>query len=326
MNKLKKFIHEMPRYPARIAVSAIVAAALIWFLLAQIEIGALMSALRDMDRRCLVLFVFFLLGELFLKGYRYSQIHRSVGLVRLIQISFIHSLALIVVPARGGELAYLYLLKNNGEPYSKSVGALVLFRLMDLLCVILLLFLSLLFLEGVPASVARFYPHIVALALCIGLAIASLIFMSQYYARIINKFSYGKVSIHLKAAIQTLGDIDKKQLVSIFFSSLAIWVSSGLSLHFIFRALFEVDVFTSFAVNSFYILTLVVPVHGFMGFGTMEAPVYLLLLLFGFAKEQSLAASFIAHIFPLAVLILLGGLSYVTYGKGTEDQLKGQSE
>lgn len=299
----------------KITMSVILTIVLAWLLLKQVSLEELVSAFRNMDARYLFPFVFVLIVEMCLKGFRYSQIHKTIGLYKLILISFIHGLALIVIPARGGEFAFLYLLKKNDETYSKAVGALALFRLMDVLCVILLLFISLFFIKNVPNSLARFYPFIIVFALLICLVLASLVFLGELYMKLINVFSSFRFSEHLKNTVQSFNEIEKKQLASIFISSIIIWIFTGLANYFLLRSMIEIDVFTSFAISSMFVLALIIPVQGFMGFGTMEAPLYLLLLLFGFTAEQALATSFVAHMAPLIFVIGLGGLSLTLYRK-----------
>lgn len=67
-------------------------------------------------------------------------------------------------------------------------------------------------------------------------------------------------------------------------------------------AIFEIIIISSFAS-----LHPLLPVCGFGSFGTTEATLTIVMILFGVVKDLAIAASFGVHIFGLVYVFLLGG-------------------
>ena len=64
---------------------------------------------------------------------------------------------------------------------------------------------------------------------------------------------------------------------------------------------------------TFAALASVLPLNSFGSFGTQEAGWAAGLLLMGYPRESAIASGFATHLLTLAYMILLGGLSWLTY-------------
>ncbi len=194
-----------------------------------------------------------------------------------------------LLPARTGELSWFYYTRRLGLGLGISLWSFLAGRLYDLLALCALFLISYL-LVSVPLLLL---PSIGAL-LTVSLLIP--------YLKLILPVR-GKLS-----EFRTFLDRELTPAVSLklLTASLLSLLLKALSLYVLVNRLLEVDPFLftfGFAGGE---LTTVLPVHGFMGFGTYEAGFVLPLRATGLEVKEALKAGFLAHTFLLISSFLWG--------------------
>ncbi|MDW8096012.1 MAG: lysylphosphatidylglycerol synthase domain-containing protein [Aquificaceae bacterium] len=227
--------------------------------------------------------------------YGFSQLFRSVRWKLLIKnISLLQSFAMNsanimfnnLLPARTGELSWFYYTKSLRINISYALWSFFVGRFYDLMALFLLLFFSL--------SVT--YPLFLipnALLLIIGLSLYKVHILLPASGKLgdIREFLEREASFKLSLSLYSLSLLSS---LSKFFSLLTLlnlWDA------------FSYRVFLAFLGGE---LSSVLPVHGFMGFGTYEFAFSLPLKLIGESLKEWLTLGFVFHSFLLISSLILG--------------------
>ena len=114
---------------------ALVSAVLVVFLLTQIRLQDVVMVFSTVNYLYLSLaFLFYVLTYL-LKSFRFHLFLREIRFYDMFKIVSLHNLANVVLPARTGELSFVYLTKTRGIKSAHGLAVLAMVRLFDLLVV-----------------------------------------------------------------------------------------------------------------------------------------------------------------------------------------------
>jgi len=186
-----------------------------------------------------------------------------------------------MLPARSGELSWFYYAKRLGVKLSYSLWSFVLGRLYDLMALFLIVVFFLLWGEG------KVFPALVILFLSFVLS-PVVVFMREFVP---ERGKLGEIKEFLKREFSPLLSF---QLLSLSFLS---FLLKGFACYWVVKEASSLSVFPFFLGFFGGELSSVLPIHGFMGYGTYEAGFLLPLKLKGLSLEESLKAGFVAHSF-----------------------------
>jgi uncharacterized protein (TIRG00374 family) len=259
----------------------------------------------------------------------------SPSVVKLFSVVAVHNFMNQLLPARTGELSYIYLLRNRfGVTTSTGVATLVKARCLDLLCLMLFFALGLLIygrrsdLSGhvlVVASVAILLTALAVLLHLPGIARAGLWLYSKVAAltRLKGKdwvevvFAKGKEVEQAFQALESRG-----LLFSAFLLSLLIWLGIFLTCYLILLSMGVLDysfgesIVGTTALNA----TCVLPINSLGNLGTWEAGWAAGYIFLGMNKELAVETGAGEHvvIYSFGLLLWLWGWIGLRGSRGDE--------
>jgi uncharacterized protein (TIRG00374 family) len=241
----------------------------------------------------------------------------KLGFRRMFSIVCIHNFFNNLIPARVGELSYIYLVKNEkNSSAERGIAALTLSRATDMFAILLVsLAVLLLFKPAIKIGEVPYYAVIISILLIFLISFFIFYFRKKVIQLVkaiidltkIKKIRFVLLSLEkIKGSLQHFGVIKSKEvaLTSIIYSILTMF-----SHYFFFYVILvglglEIS-FIEVVIGSIIILIAVIlPVQGLAGFGTYEGAWTIALLYLGFPLEISIASSFVIHIIQLAYLII----------------------
>ena len=258
-----------------------------------------------------------------LRAVRWKVLLSALGQVQRISTLFSYILVgwfiSAAVPARAGDVARAYLLKNDrGIPLRKSMGSIVVERAMDgaVIFTCSLLFSFFILSLGLPQWVLTLYQVTFSVLL---LLLISLYLMPRWEHRVRSLFvssRYNKLSIFLFRMIDYVRNIAKcpgRTMLSLALT-VVIWFCDALVTYLVLLSLdYSLPLpwvaFISFTVN----LAAIVPITP-GAVGQIDAVQYSLFTLIGVARDVSGVTILISRFICFWSFLLVSGL--FTYGSG----------
>jgi uncharacterized protein (TIRG00374 family) len=301
-------------------LTVIIALAIVWFLLSQIQISDVVRVFYTIDYTYLAIALSFFMITYVLKSLRFHfLLDRKVGLREMLRIVCVHNISIVFMPARTGEISYLYMLKKrHGISTGYGIAGLFVARVFDIFSIALLFFVSTLFIRELPVIVGAFVWGIGGVLVLMALILVSLIFFQRRFISLskslIDRLGLGRFKVGsyiLRKLTETLDSFSKlaigKKFTRLGLTSLGIWVCLYMSTYFLFTALsIDIGFPEVVIITSFISLLPFLPIHAFGGFGTTEITSTILLVSFGVVKEFAIVASFGVHIIGLLFTTILG--------------------
>ncbi|HID71192.1 MAG TPA: flippase-like domain-containing protein [Thermoplasmata archaeon] len=311
-----------PKCPKKELSGLFVAVILILILLSQIPFSTLYSTLTSVNPFYLLLGFCLYLTTYLLRALRFKVILENIGekvrITDLLKVLFIHNMVNQILPARTGEISYIYLMEKRNLPVNKGISSLALARIFDLVGVTILFMFALIVLREMNPIFFRLFT---IMLMVVGMALFSLLCLFIYKNKFIEKVEsltemlrLHKFSVTKKAlekseeAIEDLKIIkSKKVFIYSTLLSIGIWFT-GILLTYLLLA--QMDVMLSIwevCLGSLVIvITSILPIHSFGGFGTTEtiwASIYIAL---GVSKEMAIASGIGVHLIVFAYLLIIG--------------------
>jgi uncharacterized protein (TIRG00374 family) len=272
----------------------------------------------------------------FFKAYRQIMLVGSKGLrfADMFLVSLIRNAFNMVLPARTGELSYIYVLKRKFKiPVEIGTSTLMIGLIFDIIIVFSLIIISI-FIVGINRySISSTAIIVIAVAL---LAISLLILfflpnLINLFIRLLNlikskfvKLAKNKVfSFILDKLVETNKNIriiqSRKIYRKVYLLSIATRVLKFTSYYFLIHAALK-PLGYNFSDLSYWVIFLatvtaeisaVLPTHAVAGFGTYEGAFALAFMLLGFSKDISIIAGFNYHIINLLFTISWGLIAVI---------------
>lgn len=306
--------------------SIIISIALVWYLLAQIEVGAIIKTLKDVPPGLVLLgFAFYALSYLF-RALRFKALlQKDISLGLLFNIVSVHTMWTNILPFRTGELSYLYLLKKRGGAgsYMTGVPSLILSRVFDLVAISILFLFSYIRVETIPKELEVMGYVVISFILFL---LAVFMFLIWKRERFLGRAKYYIIRLKLDRVkfverllgkgrdvlegFKTVKSIKAVYLTAIY--SLLVWSSIYVSNFILWKAVgVNLQIWRTLFINTFFVLAGLFPFHGWAGFGTMEGVWTLTIIRFGIPKEVAIVTGFQLHIISLCFATVLGMAGYL---------------
>lgn len=308
----------------KVLFSILISIVLVWYLIAQIEIGAIIKTLKDVPPGLVLLgFAFYALSYLF-RALRFKVLlQKEISLVTLFNIVSVHNMWTNLLPFRAGELSYLYLLKKRGgvESYVTGVPSLILSRVFDLMAISFLFICSFIRVKNLPGELRT--TGLVLIVLVTG-ALTLVFFLIWKKERFLAEVKTFILRFHLERFLlvqKILGrgkeviegfEAAKGRGIGIvsFILSILIWVSINAVNFFLIKAVgIDMTIWQIIFMSTFFILFSFLPINGYAGFGTSEAIWVLLVRNFGVTTEKAISSGFAAHVLSLFIFMVIGSIA-----------------
>jgi glycosyltransferase 2 family protein len=308
---------------------------LVWYLLSKIDIEDLKSAFTEINKPMLIIGLLVMFSSNYFRAYRKNTLIGSdrVNMIDMFLVAQIRNAFNMVLPARTGELSYVYVLTTKfGFPLEIGVSTLMVALVFDLVIVFSLIIISIIIVGINTYSISSVSVIIIAAAL---LVVSLLILF--YLPKIISFFLFIFKKILSRFRISEKGTLykiyskltDIKENIKIirergiylkvYFTSIAIRVLKFSSYYLIIYAIMQPMGYTFDNLNFWVILlatsaaeiSAVLPTHALAGYGTYESAFVLAMVILGFDREISIISGFGFHTIILLFTVALGIISMI---------------
>jgi uncharacterized protein (TIRG00374 family) len=276
----------------------------------------------------------------YIRSYRWGIIIESLvkyDQLTLFKIATIGYMTIGILPARLGEFARPYLVKQqSGIKMSSTMATVIVERVFDVLAIIVVLF-------AVVVKISL--PPIIFKTGIVTLAVAFSVFIILIFLAVKKEFSLNKIETvfcrlpdrfekplkHLTYSfiegLQILPDI--KKTLYVFLLSIVMWSLVSLSAYLLFFAFdFNLPVINAFAITVIIALGVMLPAApGFVG--TYHVACVLGLTSFGISKPDALSYAIVLHFLQLITVVGLGliflpfiKISFVKFIRNEEEEIK----
>ncbi|MDO8643183.1 MAG: lysylphosphatidylglycerol synthase transmembrane domain-containing protein [Candidatus Woesearchaeota archaeon] len=285
---------------------------LVWLLFHSINISDLADAFSRVTLIGVALgFVLYALGYLIRAVRFYYLLDKKLGLRVLFFVVCIHNMINSLLPARLGELSYVYLVKKKNIPLAQSTAGLVLTRIFDLIALIIL-FLVALFMAR--ATLPVFFKNLIPVVwVVLGVLIVgsiTLILCEPW----LRRFADSRLQI-LRMLHSFVHSFRREhtcsKIIMLSLSSIVLWISQFLMIYFIFWHMLPVSGWYILIGSLFPILSTVLPVQGIAGFGSIEAAWALAFVMLGLSKEVAIATGFVFHFVIIGYFLVWGFVGWL---------------
>ena len=308
-------------------LSLIITISVFWYLFSQINSTELIAAGRGMTPRYLGVFLLLLLGGVVARAIRFwILLERAIPLRFLTVIVLVRNLFVDLLPARLGEVSYVYLVtKRAKRPVENVLASLILAIAFDIVALAPLLLLAIIAVGG-NDSISGPWQAFIAIALgCGAFAAARLIVPLGYWASEKLK-TFGqksskqrtKVASLLRSTSDAIAHVwQRGLLIQVLLISLVVRLCKFGSYYFLVLAIFgglDLDVsdtgfFRVFLGVVSAELAAALPISGVAGFGTFEAAWAFSFTQLGFERSDAIISGILTHGVSQVVEYSMGALA-----------------
>ncbi len=296
----------------------IITIVLVYILLTQIDLGDIFNVLFSIHAHWIILgFILYILGYFF-RALRFQiLLNEKISIKDLFSIVCVHNMVNSIIPARMGELSYIYLIKKREISTGEGIATLMVARIFDFITISVLFFVSILCVRESPISSALLI--IAAFLILIILFSLSLIYWREKFMGIIegiilrlnlNRFHIVRLLLKKSRGITECFKAIKSERVILYSSlfSILIWVSLYLVDYILLRGMgLNLTIGAVILGSTLSIFTTILPVQGLMGFGTIEGGWAIGFMATGISKEVAIVSGFGVHIILIIYVLILGG-------------------
>ena len=313
---------------------------LVYYLLGRISIGQIKDAIVGINKPSLIVALAVMFLSIFLRAYRKKILVGSerMRMTDMFLVVLIRNAFNMVLPARTGELSYVYVLQRKFKfPLEVGISTLAIVLIFDLVIVFSLIVISIIVVLINKFSGSYLAVVIIALILLIVLLLVLLYFSKvvgfflMLIEKILKKYRIGKNKA-VQAIYKKLIDINKNIEIiqkrriywKVYLSSIAIRILKFVSYYMLIYAILRPEGYTFKELNFWIIflaveaaeISAVLPTHALAGFGTYEGAFLLVLGILGFTITGITweAVAFGYHIITLTFIVILGIIAMIILG------------
>lgn len=300
---------------------------LVYYLLNQIDIEDIKSAFINIYTPSLIIGLILIFSIDFFRAYR-AKILIGAGRIRIVDmflVSLIRNGFNMVLPARTGELSYIYVLKRKFKfPVEIGISTLMIALVFDLVVVFSMIVISIIIVGINKYAVSSTSVVLIVVALLIS-SLLVLFYLSKFvglfikiFDRILSKYRVSKSKVIqniYKKLVETNKNIELIKKRGIYWKVYLISVPSRIlkyaAYYFLIHAVLKPMGF-GFNDLSYWVIILataaaeisaVLPTHSLAGLGTYQGVFALAFIILGFSKEISIIVGFSYHIINLIFTI-----------------------
>lgn len=320
----------MDKKKSTLVYSFLITTVLVLFLLTHVSLEDFISTLANI--KPLYIFAGFAVYSCtcFLRALRFHiLLNKEIGVFSLFKIVCVHNMVNNILPARTGELSYIYLLqKHHGKNTGEGIATLVVARASDYIAISLLFMISCISIRELPPTIQNIIWLIALVLVSLSIIFIGIIYSSSYFEHILNK-TFSRINFKtdiktdkierylLKKTSEVVESFEKiksnKVLVEVFALSLLIWLSSYLIASILLAGMNVYLPFSKVALGiSLICLTLVLPIQSVGGFGTTEGFWTAAFVMLGVSLNSAIISGFSYHIILFVYFMVLGLYGFLT--------------
>jgi len=239
-----------------------------------------------------------------------------------------------LLPARTGELSYVYLLKKvNNRTTGEGVATLVIARIFDFIALAILFFITILLLKDIPKIVMDALWIIAVFTIFLSGILLMLLWRGRIFVETVQKISE-KIHIEneriisylLQKGFESVNSFEriqiKKDSLFLIILSLATWALNFLMVYLLLVGMdFQFPFFLVILGGTFILLTTILPIQGIGGFGTTETIWTLVFVSLGMPLDDAITSGFCYHFILIIYFLILGLYGWVKLRKITDFSL-----
>lgn len=313
-------------------IQAIITIGLVIFLLSYIEVEKIAETISAIPP-VLFLFCFILyLFSYFLRTFRFRiLLNENIGFKDLFSIVSVHNMLNNILPARTGELSYIYLIKRNNDiSIEKGVATLMIARIFDFIAISLLFIISAIVIKDLPVLISNALIIVLILLMLVVILLISLTLYRESGIALIEKIAT-KLKLNKfrivnslitkgKETIKNFGILKSKKIVLfVFLHSLLIWLFLYSISYILYNEMgIELSFWKIVLCSTLALFTFILPIQSIGGFGIQEGAYAIAFIAMGISKELAITSAFSLHIISYIYFLILGGygLLYMKMKKG----------
>jgi uncharacterized protein (TIRG00374 family) len=298
----------------------VITVVLVAILLSQISISDVAKTLTSIEPIYLIIgFVLYLFSYFFRALRFHILLNNKVSIKHLFSIVCVHNMANNILPARTGEISYVYLSKKSHNiPVGEGVASLMVARVFDLTTISLLFFISTIFIRDLPDMVSKIIWIIVGLLVFVLLFFLALVFFGEIFIDMIRKVANGINALQFSLVQYLLRKVDetvqsfklmnsKKLFGCVFVTSMMIGCSQYSMLYILANAMnISLAFWCMIFALTFVFFTTILPIQTIGGFGIIEGGWALGFIIMGISKEMSISSGFGFHVILYVYFLILG--------------------
>jgi glycosyltransferase 2 family protein len=308
---------------------------LVYYLLSQVDIADIKSAFLGMYKPTLIAALAIMLLSNLFRAYRKNILVGSdrIGMGDMFIVAMIRNAFNMVLPARTGELSYVYVLTRRFRfPLEIGVSTLMVVMIFDLVIVFSIILISIIIVGINTYAVSSVSVILIAVALLV-VSLLILFFLSNIidiiliaYRKILERFKVQEGRLIYRIYSKLL-DINKNLKIirgrriywKVYLSSIATRLLKFTSYYLIIHAILAPMGYSFSDLNYWVILlatiaaeiSAVLPTHALAGFGTYEGAFALAFVILGFSEEISIIVGFSYHLVVLLFTVALGIIAMI---------------
>lgn len=298
----------------KIFFSIIISIIFLFFILKYINIEDLKIIFQIPIEILMFCFIIYTISNIF-RALRF-RLFLDLKILDSIFMTFLHNMINNIIPMRIGELSILYLSK---EKKIKSISALIYSRIFDVLAIITLLLISIIYSSmSIYSQIEKKFYFSSGILITIFLIISLIIYLFFKYEfyKINYLTKYKKINFLIEKIKEFKKIITLKKAIYSYVLSLLIWILNFYIAALIIKIIgINLKWYEIIFTFTFTTLISLIPIHGFLGLGTLEVGWAFILVMFGITKENALISGFVFHFINIFFFIILGIIGFLYFIK-----------
>ena len=312
--------------------AVVITAVLLAILLSQIQIADIIVTLASIDPLYLVAGFILYTCSYYFRALRFHiLLNKEVRLRDLFNIVCVHNMVNNILPARTGELSYIYLLKKlHNKKTGEGIATLFVARVFDFISISLLFLVSAFMMHELPKMIIK---SVWVIALFLGLIaifLIALLFFGKSFLNLVKtffeRFNWDKkhfADYLLRKGEETVESFEKIKIsgkiiiIALILNSFGIWLFLYSLNYILVRAMdINLSYFEVVFASTFAVFTTILPIQGIGGFGTLESGWTVGFIAVGVTKEVAISSGFGFHIILWLYFVILGCWGLFRMGRG----------
>ena len=299
--------------------AAIITISLIAILLSQIEVTDVLDTLTAIEPVYLVAgFGLYVLSYFFRTLRFHILLNKHVRINDLFNIVCVHNMANSILPARTGEISYIYLVKKkHNVPTGEGAASLVVVRVFDFIAISLIFFISAMFVRDLPEVISKAIWIIAGVTIFMVLILIAVANFGKLFMDVVTKIT-NRIGIEriemikyllqkTDETVQSFKLVNSKQIIWIFIFSMLIWFCNYSMSYILIKQMgIRIPIFDILIGLTFSVFASILPIRGIGGFGTSEGVWTIVFMSLGVPKQLAIASAFGYHIL-ITIYYLIAG-------------------
>lgn len=306
-------------------IAVLVTAIFLGVMLTQINSSTLIETIGRINPIYLVIGFLLYIWIFVLRAMRmYIILEGKVPMISLLTILFVHNMFNNLLPARTGELSYVYLLKEKaGLNINYGLSSLMIARIFDLVGISFLFLLSIFVVKDLPFFIAGV---LMLVTLVLGLALIFTVLLLFYNRKFLNflekfvnktkldKIKYARIALEKsEETVENFKIIKSKKIIVVSVAlSIAIWlIASMITFLFLLEMEVYISIWKIFIASAIMVITTILPVHSVGGFGTIEGTWTAIYVALGVSAQMAFVSGIGVHLIIVLYFLVLGAIGIV---------------